>query len=195
MLMLMGGKAGFALRLDAKAACDTCAMFLPIFLLIFAKGLVQIWRSSAVSLCKSETVGEKPPRANYALGLAGVLILAGAYYIALSIESPLAALAWFFVAVCMVIASTYLLFIAGSVTLCRILKNNKKEVIFMDEYNELDSTCGVSDEELTIRFREAVRIENEIKRIKKLPIARYDYEKKMPYIEYPDGRKEYAKET
>ena len=42
----------------------------------------------------------------------------------------------------------------------------------MDEYNELDSTCGVSDEELTIRFREAVRIENEIKRIKKLPIAR-----------------------
>ena len=33
----------------------------------------------------------------------------------------------------------------------------------MDEYNELDSTCGVSDEELTIRFREAVRIENEIK--------------------------------
>ena len=63
----------------------------------------------------------------------------------------------------------------------------------MDEYNELDSTCGVSDEELTIRFREAVRIENEIKRIKKLPIARYDYEKKMPYIEYPDGRKEYAK--
>mgnify|MGYP004500587043 CR=1 FL=1 len=63
----------------------------------------------------------------------------------------------------------------------------------MDDYdgNELDSTCGVSDEELTIRFREAVRIENEIKRIEKLPIARYDYEKNMPYIEYPDGRKEY----
>ena len=63
----------------------------------------------------------------------------------------------------------------------------------MDDYdgNELDSTCGVSDEELTIRFREAVRIENEIKRIKKFPIARYDYEKNMPYIEYPDGRKEY----
>lgn len=63
----------------------------------------------------------------------------------------------------------------------------------MDDYdgNELDSTCGVSDEELTIRFREAVRIENEIKRIKKLPIARYDYEKNMLYIEYPDGRKEY----
>lgn len=59
------------------------------------------------------------------------------------------------------------------------------------ELNELDSTCGVADEELTYRFREAVRIENEIKKIKKLPIAKYDFEKKMPYIEYPDGRREY----
>jgi hypothetical protein len=32
----------------------------------------------------------------------------------------------------------------------------------MEELNELDSTCGVSDDELTRRFIEAVRIENEI---------------------------------
>ena len=35
----------------------------------------------------------------------------------------------------------------------------------MDQ-NELDSTCGVSDDELTKRFIEAVRIENEIKKAK-----------------------------
>lgn len=35
----------------------------------------------------------------------------------------------------------------------------------MDQ-NELDSTCGVSDDELTKRFIEAVRIENEIKKSK-----------------------------
>ena len=34
------------------------------------------------------------------------------------------------------------------------------------ELNELDSTCGISDEELTLRFKEAVRIENEIKKSK-----------------------------
>ena len=34
----------------------------------------------------------------------------------------------------------------------------------MSNENELDTTCGVSDEELTYRFREAVRIENEIKK-------------------------------
>ena len=39
------------------------------------------------------------------------------------------------------------------------------------ELNELDSTCGVSDDELTRRFIEAVRIENEIKKAKGTPIS------------------------
>lgn len=65
----------------------------------------------------------------------------------------------------------------------------------MSEFNELDSTCGLSDEELTRRFMESVRIENEIKIIKGLPVSKYDYERKAPYIEYPDGRREYAEEA
>jgi hypothetical protein len=65
----------------------------------------------------------------------------------------------------------------------------------MNETNELDFTCGVPDEELTKRFQEAVRIENEIKKIKGLPIAKYDFEKKAPYIEYPDGRRVYEEEA
>ena len=46
----------------------------------------------------------------------------------------------------------------------------------MEELNELDSTCGVSDDELTRRFIEAVRIENEIRSIKGLPISGYDHD-------------------
>jgi len=64
----------------------------------------------------------------------------------------------------------------------------------MCETNDPDLTCGLTDEELTYRFREAVRIENEIKRIKELPISKYDFEKNAPYIEYPDGRRVYAEE-
>lgn len=60
---------------------------------------------------------------------------------------------------------------------------------FMEE-NELDSTCGLSDSELTERFKESIRIDNEIKRIKGTPIARYDLKTKTAYLEYPDGRKE-----
>ena len=60
--------------------------------------------------------------------------------------------------------------------------------------NELDSTCGISDDELTRLFIESVRIDNEIRRIKGLPIPKYDDETRRAYLEYPDGRREYVGE-
>ena len=60
------------------------------------------------------------------------------------------------------------------------------------ETNDLDHTCGLSDEELTERFKAAIRIDDEIRRIMGLPAARYDAEKKLAYLEYPDGRIEYV---
>ncbi len=62
----------------------------------------------------------------------------------------------------------------------------------MLEKNELDSMCGITDDELTERFKEAIRIDNEIKKIKGVPIAGYDTEKKAAFLEYPDGRRKYA---
>lgn len=58
--------------------------------------------------------------------------------------------------------------------------------------NELDSMCGITDEEMTERFKEAIRIDNEIKRAKGAPIAGYDKETKRAYLEYSDGRREYV---
>ena len=58
--------------------------------------------------------------------------------------------------------------------------------------NELDSTCGISDEELTRLFKESIRIDDEIRKIKGLPVARYDRETKRAFLEYPDGRREYV---
>ena len=62
----------------------------------------------------------------------------------------------------------------------------------MTVINELDSICGISDEELTFRFKESIRIDDEIRKIKGLPVARYDRESKNAYLEYPDGRREYV---
>lgn len=62
----------------------------------------------------------------------------------------------------------------------------------MAEKNELDSTCGISDEELTERFKEAIRIDKEIKKIKKLPISGYDDILKKAFLEYPDGTRQYV---
>lgn len=62
----------------------------------------------------------------------------------------------------------------------------------MADVNELDSTCGITDDELTERFKAAIRIDNEIKKIKGVPIAGYDTERKLAFLEYPDGRRKYA---
>ncbi|MGP1601255.1 hypothetical protein [Treponema sp.] len=65
----------------------------------------------------------------------------------------------------------------------------------MNTENELDSMCGISDDEMTHRFNQAIKIETEISRIKGTPIARYDVKKQAVYLEYPDGHIEYAKEA
>lgn len=119
------GQITYRFTINWEAAKSSVLVFIPIFLLIYLKNLVQVWRMSAVSLLKSESTGEKPPKANYLLGIAGIVILAAAYYIAVSIRSPLLALSWFFIAVAMVIVATYLLFISGSVMMCRILQKHK----------------------------------------------------------------------
>lgn len=99
--------------------------FAVIFLLIMLDSLRQISRSKPVELMKSENFGEKPPRANYFLAIIGVVLLAAAYCIAIFTENPSMAVFLFFVAVILVIAATYLLFISGSVALCKLLQKNK----------------------------------------------------------------------
>ena len=126
LVRMIGGKITYDFTVSREVIVDTLMIFGIIFVLLLLKGLVSLWRLNAVALLHSENVGEKPPRANYLLGIGGFILLAAAYYIAVSIESPLLALAWFFIAVIMVIIATYLLSISGSVVLCRILQKNKK---------------------------------------------------------------------
>ena len=54
------------------------------------------------------------------------MLLGIAYYLAVTIRDPVSALSMFFVAVLLVIVGTYLLFVAGSVLMCRILQRNKR---------------------------------------------------------------------
>ena len=104
----------------------TLLTFGAIFIPLFLSSLWQLWRTNSLQLLHSESLGEKPPRSNWLLALLGALLLGGAYWLAVSIEQPLDALAWFFVAVVMVILATYLLLIAGSVVFCRLLQKNKR---------------------------------------------------------------------
>ena len=47
----------------------------------------------------------------------------------------------------------------------------------MTERNQLNSMCCITDDELTRRFEESIRIDEEIKRIKGMPVVRYDAKK------------------
>lgn len=126
MVRLLQVPVTYTLTVSVSSLLAAAALFAAIHTLILLNGLRQLHGVSAVGLLRSESVGEKPPKAQWVLTAAGAVLLAGAYWLAVSIREPLAALLWFFAAVIMVILATYLLFISGSVTLCRGLQRNKK---------------------------------------------------------------------
>lgn len=123
---MIKGDVTFAFTVSFDALIKTVAIFAVIFVLLFLNTIRQVRSASAISLLKSENVGEKPPKANWLVGILGFVILGVAYYLAVSIKDPIAALTLFFVAVIMVIIGTYLIMIAGSVVFCRMLQKNKK---------------------------------------------------------------------
>ena len=122
MVNMLHGKVQYDLSVSVQAVIQTAILFGIIFLLLLLNAIRQVRFSSAVSLLRSENVGEKPPKGNIFFG---VLLLIGAYFIAVRIKDPVAALMGFFVAVVMVIIGTYIVFISGSVVFCRPLQKNK----------------------------------------------------------------------
>ncbi len=126
VINIMGGEIPYDFRVDPGAVNSAIILFAFIFALILLNTLRQIHVSKPVELLHSENFGEKPPKANWVMAAAGLLVLGAAYYVAVSLQNPMEALLWFFVAVLMVIVSTYVLFISGSVALCRLLQKRKR---------------------------------------------------------------------
>lgn len=126
LVNMMTGQVSYDFIVFPDTMAGTAIIFTGIFVLLFLNSLRQISLSNPMELLRSENTGEKPPKANWLFGLAGAVLLIAAYYIALTIEDPVTALAIFFVAVAMVVVATYLLFGSGSVILCRLLQKNKR---------------------------------------------------------------------
>ena len=125
LLNIIHGSVDYSFTVSPESVKFTLCIFLPIFALLMVKSVWQVRRAKPLELLRSENAGEKPPKANYLLGLGGLVLLAGAYYLSVSSSNAMAAFTWFFVAVMMVILATYLLMISGSVVLCRLLQKNK----------------------------------------------------------------------
>lgn len=125
-MKMLRGKINYVFYIDFMAVIISLILFAVIFAVILGNSLRQLFFSRPIELLHSENTGEKPPRTNIPGAAAGFLILGAAYFMAVSIKEVEKAVPMFFVAVVLVIIATYLLFITGSVVLCRVLQKNKR---------------------------------------------------------------------
>ena len=95
------------------------------FALILLLNSFRLLRYSSLNLMQQKKAGEKKGRFLLVQTLLGLGLLGIAFYLALTVERPVAAVQGFFIAVILVILATYLLFNAGSITFLRFLKGRK----------------------------------------------------------------------
>lgn len=114
---------GFAV--SGKGVLYTLVLFGAIFFLLLLNNLRHVHTANPIELLQGGNVGEKEPKTKWLIAVIGLIALGTGYYLALSIETPLAAISYFFTAVIAVIVGTYFLFTAGSIALLKLLKKNK----------------------------------------------------------------------
>ena len=128
-----------AFNLPILSLMMTLICFLGIYFLILVSSIISVYKNDTIAFLRADSSGEKAPRANFLLALVGLIILAFAYYLAITIDDPVQAMLTFFFAVILVVVATYLLFIAGSVTLCKILAHNKKYYYKLNHFISVSS--------------------------------------------------------
>lgn len=139
LMGILGGKLMFLLLLrlinapvpmgffvSGKAIGNTLVLFVVIYGITLVNDLRQIHLVNPIELLQGGGAGEKEPKAKWLMALAGLLCMGVGYYLAWTTQNPLSALSVFFVAVLLVMAGTYLLFVAGSIAALKILRWNKK---------------------------------------------------------------------
>lgn len=122
---LLGFNIGVSFYVSYSAVITTIIMFGIIFFLTLIFNLRQIHLAKPVELLQGGNLGEKEPKTKWILAIIGVACLGTGYVMALTVKSPMEALALFFVAVILVICGTYCLFTAGSIAGLKLLRNKK----------------------------------------------------------------------
>ena len=126
LLNLLNFPVALTFTVSPSVVASAAGLFAVIYLLILASNTMRVSLVNPIELLRGGQTGEKEPKTNWPLTIIGVVMLGVGYGIALTVKSPLDALAFFFVAVIAVIIGTYCLFVAGSVTVLKALKRNKK---------------------------------------------------------------------
>ena len=123
--LLLGTNLAVAFVIPVSAITSTLGLFGLIFLLTLCYNLLQVKLSKPIELLHGGETGEREPKAHWFLAVLGALLLGTGYTMAVTIQDPLSALVFFFVAVILVILGTYLLFITGITAMLKLLLQNK----------------------------------------------------------------------
>ena len=115
---------GFAISWDAMTR--TAILFGVLIGLTLLSNLNKVRLSKPIELLYGGQVGEREPRTKWFMTLLGVLTLGAGYYIALRTTNGMEAIAFYFVAVFLVIIGTYCLFTAVSIFVLKALRRNKR---------------------------------------------------------------------
>lgn len=125
LLNMLHLNTGFEFGISFDAAAVTLGLFTLIFIVTILYNNLRLIRLKPIELLQESNAGEREPRAKWVLAILGVICLSAGYYLAITTQNPIEALFVFFIAVLLVIAGTFLLFISGSIAFLKILKKNK----------------------------------------------------------------------
>jgi putative ABC transport system permease protein len=114
---------GFSISLDA--VLQTVYVTAVCFALIYVLDCIDLFSRKTAELLKGSQTGQKPVKNRWILALLSLLLLGTGYALALSIKDPVEAINWFFIAVLLVIAGTYLFFLFFAGVFVSLLQKNK----------------------------------------------------------------------
>lgn len=125
LLKLFSAGVSFGFSITPIAIVFSVLLFGFIYFLLLVYTVIKIARLRIVALLKDENKGEKEPKSRWILAVIGLALIGYGYYTAQTVQNPIKALTVFFFAVVAVIIGTYLVFMAVSITVLKIMKNNK----------------------------------------------------------------------
>lgn len=115
----------FGFDLSLPGIVETAVLFAVLMALTLCRNLFRLYRSRPVELLHGEHAGEREPRTKWLLVLVGLVTMLGGYGLSFTVKNSVEAMAFFILAVALVMIGTYCLFTAGSIALLKRLRADK----------------------------------------------------------------------
>ncbi|MGM0923796.1 MAG: FtsX-like permease family protein [Bacillota bacterium] len=119
--------------ISLSAIFKTIGTFIIVFFIIHLTNLKQIHSIRVIELMKGAQMGEQEPKAKFVWALLGSIILIAGYILSFTVKDPKEDLNAMIIAIVFVVVATYLLFIAVSIVLLKMLRKN--EAIYYNKNN------------------------------------------------------------